>query len=178
MSSVKGCQAKNGINQRHGISRVSMSLNEIGSIPLSHTDESLRGGKLGRKAAAYHLSQQSECANMTDDIALSTPQQTSLLSSRGQYQVTAQLEKPCSLAARYVRARSTSGRSESIHGPFRVPRPSRRRHPSWGANPNSQAIGRDLLSLSISSDALPLRPIENCFRLLNATQGSPARQRW
>nr|CEG05500.1 unnamed protein product [Fusarium clavum] len=59
---------------------------------------------------------------MTNDIALSTPQQTSLLSSRGQYQVTAELEKPCSLAARYVRARSTSGRSESIHGPFRVPR--------------------------------------------------------
>jgi hypothetical protein len=154
--------------------------NEIGSIPLPHTDESLSGANLTEKQQRiiYHNKQDiSGCANMTNDIALSTPQQTSLLSSRGQYQVTAELEKPCSLAARYVRARSTSGRSESIHSPFRVPRPSRRRHPSWGANPNPPAIGRDLLSLSISRDVLPLRPIENFSRLLNATRGPPTRQR-
>lgn len=60
MSSVKGCQAKNGINQRHGISRVSMSLNEIGSIPLSHTDESLRGANWAGKQQRiiYHSKQE------------------------------------------------------------------------------------------------------------------------
>jgi len=86
--------------------------NEIGFIPLLHTDESLWGANWTEKQQRiiYHSKQDiSECANTTNDIALSTPQQASLLLSRGQYQVTAQFEKPCSLAARYVRARSTSG---------------------------------------------------------------------